>query len=562
MDVSSVSETVLSRLKDAYDYAGTVYHTDPLAASGLRRHRMRRFVSAQISGSLEELPGEIRAVLLNGNDRRFFALLQEASDEIKRRQKAEGERFGNEFAFCAESVRHALGLLLRSEVWPPVKEDSGKVRILLDDTQSYRRILTLTNAKGAPLEKEGYFCSGLTLRLRERKHRCCLRGELTDPCEEEVFPFALEFDSASVEVRLYNACAGTTLDSPWGFLSDIARSIEMKAELPGEYCSSAERELLPLLHEIATLESSASGDPSFENLKRLAKKHGVPKTVKQLCRLERKRPGSFFYRAAAKRLTARLSMESNAPLWREIYEKIRLSQEQYPAKAEKEYPSDRLESIRARIQKEMEGHGYLGSYPDFSKDAPMQGIHLGESYGVTYVLACRKCRCFIHCVESYEEVFGLTVQFLCGTALLKKSSGPNSVFDCIFNARGSRMLHSVWHTFSVENREHDGGFTLETDIRIAVKKAECKKLTKQEKREYYGGAMPGLGTFLSVFLIMGGMFGILMTLAMMLFCVVVTAAFAGISSVPEMFLSIPWQLIFAIGWIGFGGAMGIITLKK
>ena len=86
MDVSSVSETVLSRLKDAYDYAGMVYHTDPLAASGLRRHRMRRFVSAQISGSLEELPGEIRAVLLNGNDRRFFALLQEASDEIKRRQ--------------------------------------------------------------------------------------------------------------------------------------------------------------------------------------------------------------------------------------------------------------------------------------------------------------------------------------------------------------------------------------------------------------------------------------------------------------------------------------------
>ena len=160
--------------------------------------------------------------------------------------------------------------------------------------------MTLTNAKGAPLEKEGYFCSGLTLRLRERKHRCCLRGELTDPCEEEVFPFALEFDSASVEVRLYNACAGTTLDSPWGFLSDIARSIEMKAELPGEYCSSAERELLPLLHEIATLESSASGDPSFGNLKRLAKKHGVPKTVKQLCRLERKRPGSFFYRAAAK----------------------------------------------------------------------------------------------------------------------------------------------------------------------------------------------------------------------------------------------------------------------
>ncbi len=63
-----------------------------------------------------------------------------------------------------------------------------------------------------------------------------------------------------------------------------------------------------------------------------------------------------------------------------------------------------------------------------------------------------------------------------------------------------------------------------------------------------------------IFLIGGGMFGIAMTLIMMLFCIISTAAFGWFADIPEMLKEMPWGLPLAIGWIGFGGAMGIVEV--
>ena len=69
-----------------------------------------------------------------------------------------------------------------------------------------------------------------------------------------------------------------------------------------------------------------------------------------------------------------------------------------------------------------------------------------------------------------------------------------------------------------------------------------------------------MGMFCWIFLIAGGMFGIAMTLIMMLLCIIVTATFGLFSDIPEMLREIPWVLLLAIGWIGFGGAMGIVEV--
>ena len=63
-----------------------------------------------------------------------------------------------------------------------------------------------------------------------------------------------------------------------------------------------------------------------------------------------------------------------------------------------------------------------------------------------------------------------------------------------------------------------------------------------------------------VFLIGGGMFGIAMTLIMMLLCIITTAAFGLVADIPEMLKIMPWGLLLTIGWIGFGGAMGIVEV--
>lgn len=70
----------------------------------------------------------------------------------------------------------------------------------------------------------------------------------------------------------------------------------------------------------------------------------------------------------------------------------------------------------------------------------------------------------------------------------------------------------------------------------------------------------GLRLFLQIFLIAGGLFGIGMALTCLIICVVIGTVFGLFSYIPEMLKEIPWGLILAIGWIGFGGAMAIVEL--
>ena len=42
--------------------------------------------------------------------------------------------------------------------------------------------------------------------------------------------------------------------------------------------------------------------------------------------------------------------------------------------------------------------------------------------------------------------------------------------------------------------------------------------------------------------------------------IITTAAFGLFADIPEMLKTMPWGLLLAIGWIGFGGAMGIVEV--
>lgn len=164
---------------------------------------------------------------------------------------------------------------------------------------------------------------------------------------------------------------------------------------------------------------------------------------------------------------------------------------------------------------------------------------------------------FVHCSESFDENAYLTVQFLCGTAFLKKEENETDIYGCLFRAGGQRLFHTVHGVIPLQNAEETAWEDLEISLDIAVKKAECQKLSKAEKKQYYGNTIPGFGMFLRIFLVAGGMFGVAMTLIALLLCVLATAAFGRFSDIPEMLKAIPWGLLLAIGWIGYGGAMGI-----
>lgn len=495
--------------------------------------------------------------------------MMEYFDSKKSLNEKKEEKFETDFALVGEGAKSAFKKLLKLDFWPEIKIVGSDVQIVTDDTPAFTRLLTLKNADAIPTRREGYCCQNLGMVQIKEQNRFCFYGELVDPVEETAYPFALTFENAELEINIYNSCNNMTFwEDPWDFLRTISFAIGMKADLPGDYCNVKEKELLPLIHEIVALEYWMELPYqeyfSFCELRKLTHKYGYRKAEKLLGKLEKVKPIDNMYLKTSEKLIAILCKKQCEPLWREIYNRITESQVGYADKIDSLCDKELLTQVRKDIQVLMEANGYIGTYPDYVKNGAMKGIHLEHSYNMTYFVGMeRRVEYHIHCYESFEENGYLTIQFLCGTALLKKDEPKTDVYDCLFNAKGRRLFHTIHHYIPIQTEENAEEDNLELSVAIAVKKAECIKLNKEEQKEYYGKVLPGWKMFISFFLIAGGMFGIAMTLAMMIICILITSAFGLFSHIPEMLAEMPWGAMFAICWIGFGGAMGIIeTLAR
>ena len=566
IDIAKISGEYISKFAGVYLHATFVFGAEPVEASEAKQRKIRKWISNQYIELVHELPQEANIFSIENSDKDVLLFLKKCVDLGKSIAKEKENKFELDFAVVDNAAKSALKKLLQLEFWPEMKAVDGDIKIITDDTPAFRRILTLKNADAVPMGKEGYYCQNLGMVLKKEQNRFCFYGELEDPVEELTIPFALTFENAEAEVEIYNSCNNMTFwENPWDFMRTISFAIGMKADLPGDYCNAEEKELLPLIKEIVALEYWMELPEqelfSFGELKRLAHQYGYNNAENMLGKLETIRPSDNAFYKTVKKLIAILCQKQYEPLWREIYNKIAESQAEYPNKVDSLCDKELLMSVRNEIQTLMESKGYIGTYPDFVKDGVLNGIHLEHSYNMTYFVGMEKrAQHHIHCYESFEENDYLTIQFLCGAAFLKKDEQETDIYDCLFNAKGRRLFHTVHHYIPLQPEEDVEPDNLETSVTIAVKKAECIKLTKAEQKEYYGKLVPGWGMFWWVFLIGGGMFGIAMTLIMMLLCILTTAAFGLFADIPEMLKTMPWGLLLAIGWIGFGGAMGIVEV--
>lgn len=566
IDISKISGEHISKLAGAYLHATFVFGTDPIEASETKQHKIRKWISNQYIELVHELPEEANMFSKENSDKDVLLLLKQCLDLEKSLTKKKEDKFEADFAMVADSAKSALKKLLQLEFCPEIKTVGSDIKIITDDTPAFRRILTLKNTDAVPMGKEGHYCQNLGMVFKKEQNRFCFYGELEDPVEETTIPFALTFENAEVEIEVYNSCNNTTFwENPWNFLRTISLAISMKAKLPEDYCNAKEKELLPLIKEIVALEYWIELPEqelfSFSELKKMTHKYGNNRAEILLNKLETIKLGDDEFYKTVKKLIAILCEKQCESLWREIYNKLAESQAEYPNKVDSLCDKELLVSVRKDIQVLMESKGYIGTYPDFIKGGVLNGIHLEHSYNMTYFVGMEKSAEYhIHCYESIEENDYLTIQFLCGTALLKKDEQETDVYNCLFNAKGRRLFHTVHHYIPLQTEEDTEADNLETSVTIAVKKAECIKLNKAEQKEFYGKMIPGWGMFWWIFLISGGMFGIAMTLITMFLCIITTAAFGLFSSIPEMLKTMPWGLLLAIGWIGFGGAMGIVEV--
>ncbi len=565
MDVQTIDIHSLELLSEMYVRTMWQFRIEPEKASPKKQKKIRKWIDHTYMEEIHNLPkliGDCFSAKVNNAD--LLRFLCNCYEEIQVHGDDKKRKFENACQHLNDAIKSALWKLLQLEFWPDIKVSNTSAEIIVDDTPAFRRTVTLCNVD-IPAEYVGNEILQSALIFKQEDNKFCFYGEIDDPVKKSTSLFSINFSNAIVNIEVFNSVTNLTFwENPWDYLRTICFSIGMKADLPGKYCNALELELLPLIREIVALgywiELPAQDYFYFSRLKSLANQYEYKNIVSLLERLETIRPDNRDYYRIVQKLTSQLCLKKYEPLWREIYSSIQASQKEYPNKVETYCPSEILLKARKDIEARIKSQGYNGTYPDFIKTDAMSKMHLAYSYHMSYFVGMEKhVKYYIHCCESYEENDQLTIQFLCGTAFLKKEDAED-IYSCIFNAHGHRLYNTVHHYIPVHEAEDTKPDDLDLSINIAVKKAECKKLNKEERKAFYGAFIPGWGTFFWVFILGGGLFAALMTLTMLIICIFVTIVFGLFNEIPEMLTVIPWGWLFAFAWIGFGGTMGLIEV--
>ena len=248
-------------------------------------------------------------------------------------------------------------------------------------------------------------------------------------------------------------------------LHQFAYAIVEKSELPGDYCNEREKALLPLLREIKQFGFLTE----YPLLTELAEQTGCRSAAfdKRLEKAKLKKNGLW---------NSGLDRAEFEPLLRIIYEKIQQSQEDYPSQVELHCDAQDMDRKRREITDFFHSQGFAGEYPDFYKTADIPGYHMvSGNHGNVLYCRVKNAQMFIHCAEGRAWNRELLVHFHCGRALTGKRQSVQDIFSCCCQDRGYRWSEWVWG--------HSSDRALE-GAKIAVKKLQLDKLTKEERKRY------------------------------------------------------------------------------
>ncbi len=449
-------------------------------------------------------------------------------------------------ADLSEEVRSTLRSLFERDLHGSTFEGCGAdARISVEYGASYEWTLTLLNASGLP--QTPYDCLSFENgSLIKEGEEYLLSGEAEYYDDDVTAAFTIRFTDACVNITLTRADEQQLAAAPWLHLQTIAVDILNKYFLPHNCLNEQERTLLPLLSELGKLSYWARipteyQGANFPQLKAHIARYGFYDILPLVERLEKNYNDPKRKERLTDQLMTALNTDRYEPLWRELYSLLVASQDSYPS-AESVYgSSEDLQNIRDRIQSLMLSHGYAGAYPNFTKTGRFAG---GKSHAAYH----------IHCTES-RIADRLTITFACGTALPKDENSATDIYSCLFYVKGRQFFH----TFSFEpdlSREEE----LAQHVQIAVKKAEQQKLTKKEREAVNDFPISYWQLFFYLFVCIGGLFSIFMTIGFMLIAVLCSLIAAQPHTIPTLLMDPIWWKLFLSIWIVFDGVMGILVL--
>lgn len=534
----------------AYNFAMDVFKVEPTQASARKQRAIRKWVYKRYVDR-DDLPEKVLKYLDSlESDCEFMEFLKDCADYIEEHGTWKQQLYENVAGEFPESVNKAFKYLFFEIGYCEnieIRED--ELVLYVEELDSYRQVLTLHQT--GENKVENYDCLEFNeAQILKDKTGYKLICIAYDYVQELSVPMSMHFEYATCEVELFRA-DDEGRGNPWEKLEFISSMILSKLNLREEYLNQAEIALLPLLKELSALSiflfNRKEERYAFPVLKQYLRKHHLEKIISMLDKYElqcsKKKNPTFLL----SQINAKLCEAKCEPLWRELYSLIKESQESYsnrPVTCD-----EQLVTIRKRIEQNLHEQGYTGEYPIFRKKGNMKKIHLERSYGQTYFVGLEKNVEYI--IQCYESGFGdiTSIGFMCGTALLKKNEKVEDIYSCCFNANGRRLVKTIfWDADDMES--------LDSITMCAVERAECTPLNKEE-RKVIGVVGTSMAEFIGIVLVCGGLFTVLMMSAMFIIFCVLDGILFGISDVPNLLKEMPWGILSAFCFFGFGITLAV-----
>lgn len=541
---------LINMFGEVYNIAKEVFEVEPIEASPKEQKKIRKWICKN-SPLYETFPFIDKST----SDESVIDLVYSFNQSLKDKSD-DNVRFFSSVKDCLdEDVISVFNSLIDySYVHSKLEQSNNTIKIPVDNCAAFSRVLTLIDC--VSIDFGEYHCidfSGSTFSKNEEHYiiTALLENFETDTST----PIVFKFKNAKVEIISYNATETSTwhFGTPWEMLFCIASEILEKSKINYDSINKKEQDLLPLLEEIDFFGFYKDyKKKNFPLIKELATKFNLTELVKLFEELEQLiAEGKGTFKTISK-IHQELEKSDSEPLWRKIFNSISDSQTDYPKKVDSLLPKEYIQEIRTEITFLMHKNGYTGNYPGFSKVTDLKSIRTADCHGEPFTIFNEKnAKLYIHCIEDVSVTNQLFISFVTGTALNKKGVNTTDIFSCLFYKRGKMFNNNVtWG--DVDQSEK----TIEQIVNIAFKKAELKKLTKEEQKlitTFKNGCTP-------LYLVMGVIFGGLFTLLFAIFAFFFVLFMENSQVAVDIVKTFPWWQCFIASGGLFGIAMFLISL--
>ncbi len=436
MDIKKLSKTAVVTYSTAYTLCAFIFGFDPNDEYRGNTKKLRKKLSQALLLETDYENPIVSELCELESDDEFIAFFKECYITALGYDEERTRIIEDICADYPENEKQAFKDLFTQNVFPDgIKYYDDKLEISLDDKNSYTEKLVLCGVKGFEKYNETEYqfsIADISRTLDGISVSCPINIYDDENATEKCVEFA--FKSIKIELQIFAADELNFFDKPFDALCSAAEDVCYKVKLGDEYLNEKEKQLLPILYELASI-NNVDYDPlnfndcekkayakRFPLLKEMAAEYGLKKVVKRITVLENFANDSKKAFSKSLKLFEALNMIECEPLWRKIYNGFRESQSAYPKRShniEKQHYNE----IVQEIEENLHACGYSGSYPDFYKKGALRGVRWRKATIYRILSKTRKMSSILYIARKTATKTNFLLIFFAALLFLKKAKG-------------------------------------------------------------------------------------------------------------------------------------------